>query len=85
MRNVIPHRPASQCLCAVQQLGRQMEKAPAAISRKAIEAIDNGDRTITIWGDGRQPRTRILALAVTYKWINQKYKRRKAGKRVDVG
>ncbi len=32
------------------------EKAPAAICRKAIEAIDTGDRTITIWGDGTQTR-----------------------------
>ncbi len=33
------------------------EKAPAAICRKAIEAIDTGDRTITIWGDGHQTRS----------------------------
>ena len=33
------------------------EKAPAAICRKAIEAIDTGDRRITIWGDGHQTRS----------------------------
>jgi GDP-D-mannose 3', 5'-epimerase len=33
------------------------EKAPAAICRKAIEAIDTGDRTLTIWGDGTQTRS----------------------------
>ena len=33
------------------------EKAPAAISRKTIEAIDNGTKTISIWGDGHQTRS----------------------------
>jgi GDP-D-mannose 3',5'-epimerase len=33
------------------------EKAPAAICRKAIEAIDNNDPTMTIWGDGHQTRS----------------------------
>ena len=33
------------------------EKAPAAICRKAIEAIDTGCETITIWGDGCQTRS----------------------------
>lgn len=33
------------------------EKAPAAICRKVIEAIDTGERRITIWGDGRQTRS----------------------------
>ncbi len=33
------------------------EKAPAAICRKVIEAIDNGDHSITIWGDGHQTRS----------------------------
>jgi nucleoside-diphosphate-sugar epimerase len=33
------------------------EKAPAAICRKVIEAIDSGDHSITIWGDGHQTRS----------------------------
>ena len=33
------------------------EKAPAAICRKVIEAIDRNDLRITIWGDGRQTRS----------------------------
>lgn len=33
------------------------EKAPAAISRKVIEAVDTGARTIDIWGDGTQTRS----------------------------
>ena len=33
------------------------EKAPAALCRKVIEAIDTGRTTITIWGDGRQTRS----------------------------
>ncbi len=33
------------------------EKAPAAICRKVIEAVDRGDHRITIWGDGRQTRS----------------------------
>ncbi|HVM47141.1 MAG TPA: NAD-dependent epimerase/dehydratase family protein [Candidatus Acidoferrum sp.] len=33
------------------------EKAPAAICRKAIEAIDTGNREMTIWGDGTQTRS----------------------------
>jgi nucleoside-diphosphate-sugar epimerase len=33
------------------------EKAPAALSRKIIEAIDNGTRAISIWGDGHQTRS----------------------------
>jgi len=33
------------------------EKAPAAICRKVIEAIDSGNRSITIWGDGHQTRS----------------------------
>jgi nucleoside-diphosphate-sugar epimerase len=33
------------------------EKAPAAISRKVIEAKDTGLKDITIWGDGRQTRS----------------------------
>lgn len=33
------------------------EKAPAAISRKVIEAKDKGDMTIEIWGDGTQTRS----------------------------
>lgn len=33
------------------------EKAPAALSRKVIEAEDTGDLSITIWGDGTQTRS----------------------------
>jgi GDP-D-mannose 3', 5'-epimerase len=33
------------------------EKAPAAICRKVIEAIDKRDHSITIWGDGLQTRS----------------------------
>ena len=33
------------------------EKAPAAICRKTIEAIDTGKKDITIWGDGHQTRS----------------------------
>jgi nucleoside-diphosphate-sugar epimerase len=33
------------------------EKAPAAICRKVIEAIDAGQHEITIWGDGEQTRS----------------------------
>src|SRR5438094_833457 len=33
------------------------EKAPAAIRRKVIEAIDKKDLRISIWGDGRQARS----------------------------
>ncbi|MGA2662613.1 MAG: NAD-dependent epimerase/dehydratase family protein [Verrucomicrobiota bacterium] len=33
------------------------EKAPAAISRKVIEAIDTGSGKITIWGDGTPTRS----------------------------
>jgi nucleoside-diphosphate-sugar epimerase len=33
------------------------EKAPAALCRKVIQAIDNGDKDIMIWGDGSQTRS----------------------------
>jgi nucleoside-diphosphate-sugar epimerase len=33
------------------------EKAPAALCRKVIEAIDTGRKEITIWGDGHQTRS----------------------------
>jgi nucleoside-diphosphate-sugar epimerase len=33
------------------------EKAPAAISRKVVEAIDSGSGEIEIWGDGTQTRS----------------------------
>ena len=33
------------------------EKAPAAICRKVIEAIDSGSGVIEIWGDGHQTRS----------------------------
>lgn len=33
------------------------EKAPAALSRKVVEAEDTGNYEITIWGDGHQTRS----------------------------
>jgi GDP-D-mannose 3', 5'-epimerase len=33
------------------------EKAPAALSRKVIEALDTGNKKITIWGNGHQTRS----------------------------
>ncbi|MBC8096408.1 MAG: NAD-dependent epimerase/dehydratase family protein [Akkermansiaceae bacterium] len=33
------------------------EKAPAAMCRKVIEALDTGKKDITIWGDGLQTRS----------------------------
>ncbi|MGA2173541.1 MAG: NAD-dependent epimerase/dehydratase family protein [Verrucomicrobiota bacterium] len=33
------------------------EKAPAALCRKVIEAMDTGRKEITIWGDGHQTRS----------------------------
>jgi nucleoside-diphosphate-sugar epimerase len=33
------------------------EKAPAALCRKVIEALDSGKRSISIWGDGHQTRS----------------------------
>ena len=33
------------------------EKAPAAICRKVIEAVQSGDHRIDIWGDGEQTRS----------------------------
>ena len=33
------------------------EKAPAALSRKVIEALESGDHKITIWGNGEQTRS----------------------------
>jgi nucleoside-diphosphate-sugar epimerase len=33
------------------------EKAPAALSRKVIEAVDTGKKEITIWGSGEQTRS----------------------------
>jgi nucleoside-diphosphate-sugar epimerase len=33
------------------------EKAPAAICRKVVEAVDTGEHTIEIWGDGHQTRS----------------------------
>ena len=33
------------------------EKAPAALSRKVVEAIETGDYEITLWGDGHQTRS----------------------------
>ena len=33
------------------------EKAPAALCRKVIQALDTGNKEITIWGDGHQTRS----------------------------
>ena len=33
------------------------EKAPAALCRKVIQAIDSGKKEITLWGDGHQTRS----------------------------
>ena len=33
------------------------EKAPAAICRKVIEAVDSGSGSIEVWGDGHQTRS----------------------------
>ena len=33
------------------------EKAPAAVSRKVLNAVSTGDNTIEIWGDGKQTRS----------------------------
>jgi nucleoside-diphosphate-sugar epimerase len=33
------------------------EKAPAALSRKVIEAVETGEKEITIWGNGEQTRS----------------------------
>jgi nucleoside-diphosphate-sugar epimerase len=33
------------------------EKAPAALCRKVVEAMDTGKKEISIWGDGRQTRS----------------------------
>jgi nucleoside-diphosphate-sugar epimerase len=33
------------------------EKAPAALSRKVVAAVDSGDHQIEIWGDGSQTRS----------------------------
>jgi GDP-D-mannose 3',5'-epimerase len=41
--------------CGTWDGGR--EKAPAALSRKVIEAQDTGNLKITIWGDGSQTRS----------------------------
>jgi nucleoside-diphosphate-sugar epimerase len=33
------------------------EKAPAALCRKVVQALDTGNKEITIWGDGHQTRS----------------------------
>ena len=33
------------------------EKAPAAMCRKVIDAVETGDRNMEIWGDGKQTRS----------------------------
>lgn len=33
------------------------EKAPAAICRKIIHALETGDHTVEVWGDGKQTRS----------------------------
>ena len=42
------------------------EKAPAAICRKVIEAVDSGDHQIEIWGDGKQTRSFMYIADCTY-------------------
>ena len=46
------------------------EKAPAAICRKVIEAIDAQSGTIEIWGDGHQSRS-FMYIADCVKGINK--------------
>ena len=41
--------------CGTWEGGR--EKAPAAISRKVLDAVVSGDHRIEIWGDGKQTRS----------------------------
>jgi len=42
------------------------EKAPAALSRKVIEALDRGEPAIEIWGDGTQTRSFMYIDDCTY-------------------
>jgi nucleoside-diphosphate-sugar epimerase len=42
------------------------EKAPAALCRKVIEAIDRGDQKIEIWGDGNQTRSFMYIADCTF-------------------
>ena len=46
------------------------EKAPAAICRKVIEAIDRGSNQIEIWGDGNQTRS-FMYIADCVKGIDR--------------
>jgi nucleoside-diphosphate-sugar epimerase len=45
------------------------EKAPAAICRKVVEALDKGSKTIEIWGDGHQTRS-FMYIAECVKGID---------------
>ncbi len=51
------HRPVPQRLWPSGTWDGGREKAPAALCRKVIEAIDTGKNEITIWGDGTQTRS----------------------------
>lgn len=54
------------------------EKAPAALCRKVIEAIENKTGEIEIWGDGEQTRSFLFvddALDGTIKVMNSEYTR----------
>ncbi len=42
------------------------EKAPAAMCRKVLEALDTGDHSIEIWGDGSQTRSFCFIDDCTY-------------------
>ncbi len=46
------------------------EKAPAALCRKVIAAVDSGDQRIEIWGDGSQTRS-FMYIADCVKGIDQ--------------
>ncbi|MGO9199021.1 MAG: NAD-dependent epimerase/dehydratase family protein [Limisphaerales bacterium] len=46
------------------------EKAPAAICRKVIEAVDTGSAKISIWGDGHQTRS-FMYIADCVKGIDR--------------
>ncbi len=46
------------------------EKAPAALCRKVIQALDTGHNDITLWGDGRQTRS-FMFIADCVKGIDR--------------
>jgi len=51
------HRPLPQRLWPERHVDGGREKAPAAICRKTIEAIDKNDLRIEIWGEGTATRS----------------------------